>query len=171
MVTSNRSRGRRRSGGSGTAGSRMQKAWYNQHVPPTLVAPGLNSLGSLLVPGTMPNGFQVCTILRFIGRLRVYNITSGQENIGAFGCTVMRRDDLVAADPSSLADLLDWYYLTRWSSWQLTTQGSGFLVEFDIRSMRKIRGEDRSLIFSFENETSSAGTVEYAFETRLLLGR
>ena len=171
MTTSARSGSRRRSAGRGTPGSKMQKAWYNQHVVPTIVAPGANSLGSLLVPGTMPNGFQVCTILRFIGRIRVFNITSGQENNGSIGFTVMRRDDLVAADPDSSADLLDWYYLTRWSSWQLTTQGPGEQFDFDIRTMRKIRGEDRSLVFSFVNESNSAGSVEYSVGVRLLLGR
>jgi len=72
----------------------------------------------------------------------------------------------VAPDPE--ADLIDWYWQ---KNFYLIDSSSVQLHRFpiDIRSARRIRGEDRGLTWVIKNSSGSAGTLVQSVSFRFLL--
>ncbi len=83
----------------------------------------------------------------------------------------MTRDAFAAgAVPDPVSDLVDWYYL-RHEAVRSNDLADIFTREFDIRTSRRIRGQDRTLIAVFDNPAASGVAVDVSISVRLLLQR
>ena len=118
---------------------------------------------------TIPDGYGGgFTVVRMFGDLVYRNVTGSQELQIAFGVAVMTVDALVAgAVPDPNTDLVDWYYHKRLYGFRANIEAVS--NPFEIRTARKIRGEDRTLGFVLDN--IGANTLNFSFNFRLLLMR
>ena len=158
-----------------TRGRRTPTLWWNIQSVPLAVAIGAQAIFDLLPPGTIPVGVQAgVTILRMIGELQLTAQSADQDGFGAFGIALMSRDAVAAsAVPDPIADLVDWYYHQNWFNNESRVgdfQEAG-RTRFDIRTSRKVRGEDRTLAAVFENNAASAQAVKFSVTTRMLLSK
>ena len=142
---------------------------------PLAVAIGGQAIVDLLPPGSVPPAFLAgLVVLRMIGELQLTAQSADQDGFGAFGVTMVTRDAVAgAAVPDPIIDLVDWYYHQNWFNNESRVgdfQEAG-RTRFDIRTARRIRGEDRTLVAVFENNAASAQAVKFSTTVRLLLGR
>ncbi len=107
-----------------------------------------------------------------IFRAKVRPLVNIVQTLGSFG--IFAGNTLAgvprSADPE--IDEVDWYYRTYWQSF--TESGSNPAEErfdHDIRTSRKIRGEDRTMILVVKNHSVSAASVQFGITWRLLLQR
>ena len=153
---------------SGT-GTRQKTLWFNSQSIPATVGIGSPSSFDMTplagIPGAVEGGF---TVRRMILSLNIRPTTTGNNAFGAFGVLVIPRS-ASANLPDPIVDLVDWYLLKHW--WVRGGEiNEIFNFEFDIRTARKVRGEDRSLFHTLSNSASSSSSVEYSASSRLVLG-
>ena len=152
-------------------GARSSKAWYSNGVEQTTVAPGGGLTSNLFQVSTLPQGYLGgYTILRLILRLVVIPIAVAQANnwITAFYTDT---DNGLTVPPNLNADQYDYYYLQGGGNGAALVAPESQILDKDIRTARRIRGEDRTLMFRFENLSSSEGSVNFGVEFRALLTR
>jgi len=164
MTTKRRGRSRR-------SGSRVKTAWWNISTLKTSLGPGAIGIFDLLPIGALPNGFEGgLTVLRMIGALSIVPATANLPVQYAQGVLTMTTQAFTSGNvPNPLVDLVDWYYLQHGFIQQASIETDE--RPFDIRTARRIRGEDRTLVHAIINSASSATTLTYTFSTRLLLAR
>ena len=66
---------------------------------------------------------------------------------------------------------MDWWWLKPFAILGGIGQDLEVSVSFDIKTSRRVRGEDRTLFFVIENASTSVATIEFNFSFRLLLKR
>ena len=160
---------RRRSRSGPRRGPRPALAWMNSATSPTSVLAGVSSFADLLPINRVPDGYAGgLTVRRMLISFNVRGETVNAENTGSFGVSVVTRDAIAGAVlPDPAADLVDWY-VQKNISWFADTLAYR-RWEFDIRTSRKVRGEDRTLVAMFDNGGSAVAT--WTVEWRLLLQR
>ena len=157
-------------------GPRRGLAWFNESFIPTAVAIGAESIVDLTPSAVIPDGYAGgFTVIRMIGQLELTSQTANSDVFGALGIMVASRSavSLAGAMPDPIIDLVDWYYHQHWfnntaSVGDMEAQGRTL---FDIRSARKIRGEDRTLAGVLVNNGASAAAIKWRLSVRLLLQR
>ena len=166
MVT----RGRSRSAPRRRATKRIY-SWFNIQSTVSLLAVGGTTLFDLTplsgLPPQYEGGF---TVLRLIGNLSVRPAVSAQNIVWTHGILATTRQALaLGAIPNPVTDLVDWYM--HHGAYVESDAGGVAAVQFpfDIRTARKIRGEDRTLASTFHNSVGSGGFVETSLYVRLLL--
>ena len=91
------------------------------------------------------------------------------DHYGAFGVSVVTRQAFIAGSlPRPITHLVDWYVLKHF---YMRTEGAletRAIVDVDIRTARKVRGEDRTLVASLETAPAS-GLIRFSIQSRLLL--
>jgi len=114
-------------------------------------------------------GRQGGSVLRFMGRLQIFQTSQNQTVDLALGVTLVSADALAAgAVPDPQTDLQQsWYYWTRIRA-QMAIDDNNISLsrEFDIRTSRRIRSDQR-LILVFE-AGALAGTIGVSVSARLL---
>jgi len=144
-------------------------SWFNIQIPPTLVAAGVQAVSDLLVPALLPSGMQGgMTVLRMILKLSCWVNTLNDTPVGSLGIAVGQRNNL-GGFPSAIIDNLGWYYHTNVSPTGLSNSGPGEVAMVDIRSARKMRGEDMTLASAFEANAGNSGSILFALSIRFLL--
>ena len=148
---------------------RQKTLWWNvQSLPVALAADTVSNIDltpQASIPGAVRGGF---TCRRMLLTLNLRPVNTNVELQGSYGVTVAPLAGL-AALPNPIVDLVDWYVQHSYYSFR-TTAESYLEKSFDIRTSRKVRGEDRSLFFTIRSTVTSGGTMAYTISARLLLG-
>ena len=147
-------------------------AWFNNQSVPISNAPGVQGLFDMLPLTGVPDGYQGGqTVMRMLLKVWARPAAVGFDSYGALGVYAGPRDSLViGAPPDPLTDLVDWYFHTSWYINQSTLM-TELIVKEDIRSARKIRGEDRTLGFVIDPSGASGTAITWSVSARLLLSR
>ena len=167
-----RTRGRSARRGS----PRKQGAWFNSLSAPVAIAIGGQAIIDLTPLAGVPEGFGGgFTVRRMIGWFTGLAAAGNLTVTGALGIYVGDRDAFAAgavADP--LVDLMDWYYLNGYTRRAdvAAERSAPPLGEFDIRSGRRIRGENRTLIAVLDVSAAAAASLDdFQLFVRLYLQR
>jgi len=161
---------RRTSSRRRTRGSSTPTMWWNEQSANNLLAVGASSRFSLAnpnnvnLPGTFQAGFTaVRMILNVIIRSEVLN----QANFGAYGVLV----NTALSTIDAILDLYDYYVHRNWHVLQVapTDLAQAEREDYDIRTARRVRGEQRSLDFVITNNAASGGAIRWTVGARLLL--
>ena len=152
-----------------TYGPKQKTLWWNRaSVPATVTANGtaVFDLTPLVgLPASVEGGF---TCRRMLTSWHIRPVSTGLNAFGAFGVLVAPRS-ASSNLPNPIVDLVDWYLLHHW--WVRAGEVNQiFPFEFDIRTNRKVRGEDRSLFGILASSAASLTSVEYTSHFRLVLG-
>ena len=73
--------------------------------------------------------------------------------------------------PDPITDLVDWYYQTSYWVNQETERSAEAIAKIDLRSARRIRGEDRTLAMVIESNPGSEASLQVSPWARMLLKR
>ncbi len=116
------------------------------------------------MPGTFEAGF---TVVRMIIEVLLRSNALNQSNFGAYG--VLLRTGAATID--AILDLYDYYLHQNWTNRANipSDPAQSYRQRYDIRSARRVRGEQRSLDFIMTNNAASAGNVIWAVSARMLL--
>ncbi len=127
----------------------------------------------MLPAAFIPEGFQGgLTVIRTILQVKVRAEADNSNCFGAVGVTVSTRDALAAlAMPEPITDLVDWYYLTSYWVNQESERSATAIAEIDLRSARRIRGEDRTLVMVIQANPGSEASLQVSPMARMLLRR
>ena len=139
--------------------------WNTQSVPATVAAGALLNFptaGEKLTNWPAKDGG--FTILRAILTVAIRNVTANQDIFGAFSLTVVT-NNVSGTDP--IQDDLDAY--VHQNFWQRGADAEPHAYNYDLRSARRIRGEDRELDFDLANNSASSGSLAVSFCARLLI--
>ena len=151
-------------------GTRRSTAWFNNSNTPLTIAAFASGVFDLLPLAGIPEGFAGgLTVLRMIGHL---DVRSDQTNelVYSAGIALMTRDAFAAgATPDPVTDLVDWYWLD--SRFIRSSVLETVNTPFDIRTARKVRGEDRTLAFIIQNNGPGTANLAFMIHVRLLLAR
>ena len=164
-----RNRGRR---SSVRTAPRPARAWFNQSGVPTTIS--VNSQGALdLLPlGELPDGYGGgCTVRRLIGKVMFFGTIIDTDAYFTWGVTLLTRDALTAlALPDPISDLVDWYYHTVGYARENAFAGQTVTtIEYDIRTSRRIAGEDRTLAAIMHVSPASGTSIRFVSYHRMLL--
>jgi len=134
------------------------------------LAPGASSRVALVNPQntSLPDTFEAgLTVIRMILKVVINSETINQDNFGAFGAFL--NVNFQAVD--TILDLLDYYLHQNWTNVLTLANDSSQYWErnYDIRTARRIRGNDRQLDFAVTNNAGSAGSIKWSVDARLLL--
>ncbi len=90
-----------------------------------------------------------------------------QVNFGAYGVYV--RVGAVVID--TILDLYDYYLHQNWDNVTSSVSDAAqmYRKDYDIRTARRIRGEDRQLTFAITNNAASGGSIVWTVSGRFLL--
>ena len=165
-MTTRRARGR----SSFKRGPRPTMAWFNngldiQSLPANTNATSILTSTAPPMPAGFPSGF---TILRCLVKLVIKQDAAGVDAEGLAALYVAADGSLVTP-PDLNADLMDYY----WFQGIQVPSNTALLpksYDVDLRSGRKVRGEDRGLIFQLLN-TSLVNPLTFGLEVRMLLKR
>jgi len=112
------------------------------------------------------------TVVRLILKVIAFADAANVNLFGSVGVAAITRDALAAAEvPDPVTDLVDWYYQGAYFMKNETEQLATTIVDVDLRTARKIRGEDRTLAFIFQSASGSGGAVTMSPIVRMLLMR
>ncbi len=117
----------------------------------------------------LPDTFQAgLTVIRMIIGVTLRATGAGQIIFGNWGAYVA---DDTSSGTDTILDLLDYYLLRPWYHIQSdVNDGNQVLREnFDIRTMRKLRGRERRLRWTLTNNAASGGSVSFNVNVRFLL--
>ena len=116
------------------------------------------------MPGTFQAGF---TVVRMILDVILRANANNQALFGAYGVFV--NTALSAID--TILDLYDYYVHQNWTQISVNANDTAqaYVRRYDIRTARRVRGEQRSLSFAITNNSGSAGSVIWAVSARCLL--
>ena len=148
-------------------------AWFNLSIPPQTVAIGAIAAIDLLPTAQIPVGFEGgLTVIRMIAQVNETGLLTGNNFFGAHAVYLLTRAALTALGIASpIDDLVDWYYHKGYTSNALGPQLTPETDQVDIRTARRIRGNDRTLAFVMEVNGASQQSVSVSANFRLLLAR
>ena len=156
---------RRRRSSSRSRAPRRRTLWWNVATVPLSVTGGvianLTMAGFTIpaFPSILRNGFKSIRML-----LEVELHLNSPISTDAYGAFAAYVGDENIGVVSPVADLYDYYVHQNWSA---NNDGQSKYYNYDIRTARNVRGEQRNLRFSFENVGIDNVTMRVA--TRLLL--
>ena len=161
---------RRTSGRRRGAGSSTPTMWWNQQSAENILGAGASQSFQLANPtdATMPGTFQAgFTVVRMILDVILRANANNQALFGAYGVFV--NTALSAID--TILDLYDYYVHQNWTQISVNANDTAqaYVRRYDIRTARRVRGEQRSLSFAITNNSGSAGSVIWAVSARCLL--
>jgi len=142
--------------------------WFNNGVDLATLAGSSSITLPILTAGTYPDYLLTsgCTILRMILRL-TFGASLVGEVVNALAAVYVGTRGSAATPPSLNADLANYYWFCGVQTPANPVTTPAAVVEADIRSKRKIRGEDTDLFWRFTNNETTA--VQVGFEARFLL--
>ena len=143
-------------------------SWFNNQSVPATLAIGAQSIFQLdaSLPSALNAGY---TILRMVLGLAIVSPSSNVDILGAHGVSLVTQDALTAgAVPDPETDLVDWYLLDHFYL-EMGSSERAQQYQWDIRSKRRIRGGDRTIVHVMDNSVSSTGTLRYSVWFRLLV--
>jgi len=109
------------------------------------------------------------TVVRVIGNLNIRPIGLGTRSDGAFGLATMDKDALVGLTaPDPLDDDAGWMWWQHFNAEQGIDVGA-LNITLDVRSKRKLRGDNTGLALLVEMNPGAVGSVEFTFGFRVLL--
>ena len=151
---------------------RTPTVWFNIGSVPATVVAGLKIVFDLLPVSELPAALLAgSTVLRMIGKYTILNQTDNVNVFGAYAVAVVTRAALAAGSvPEPIGDLVDWYYHDGFNVRQEVNRDTRE-VTFDIRTARRIRGEDRTLMAICENSSASVSSLVFYTSMRLLMSR
>jgi len=161
---------RRRTSRSRSRGPRPTMAWFNNGLDPQTLSANTNVTSNLTgAHPPFPDGFQSgFTILRLLVNLAIAPSVTNAAVLG-LAAIYVGVDNLISTPPNLNADLLDYYWFQ-----ELQTMPGGLNVgrqyEVDLRSARKVRGENRSLFFQMINN-DLVNDLTFGLGVRMLLKR
>ena len=142
-------------------------AWYNNGLDMQNLAGSTSATSQMLALGTMPEGFvSGLTILRLIGRVTVAAQAAINVVNALFAFYVATRPSLTTP-PNLNADFLDYYLFGGIQIPQTGGEEHVLTIPFDIRTARRVRGEDRGLFFRITNNEVTG--LQFGVEARFLL--
>ena len=144
--------------------------WWNEQSANNTLAPGLTNRFGLATPNNvaLPATFQAgLTVVRMIIDVIIKGATINAFNFGAFGVMV----NTAGATLDAIIDLYDWYLHQNWAQTNTLTNDSAqwYRRSYDIRTARRVRGEQRSLDFAITNNAASPGSIVWTVNSRMLL--
>ena len=145
--------------------------WYHVSVVPVDIPAGVGAVAdlmpALILPPALQGGY---TAKRLIGRFQFGSTAIGPGNDinGGIGIYAGTRSSL-AAPPNAVLDFVDWWWNHPFS-FQVGFTGDKYSVDIDLRSGRKVRGEDRTIGISIDNSILSQ-TIRVYFSARMWLSR
>ena len=150
-------------------GRRTQNSWFNIGFSADVAAVGI-SAANLLPQGTMPIGWASgFTIRRLLFDLALSGQAGSTQVQAALGFWVGPWTSITSDPALPGTELMNWYLHANVDS--LTTADSGPRnYKWDIRTVRRISGEDRTLGFVIEGAAAGAA-FHYEAAVRLLLTR
>jgi len=161
---------RRASRRSFSRGSKPIMSWFNDGVDLATLAGSTSLTSPLLQNVILPVGFASgYTILRMIGRI-VFAANTATSLVNAVAAIWTAPTLSLTTPPNLNADLLDYYYFTGLQAPEGVVGASGPQMGeriFDIRSARRVRGEERGMFFRVTNNT--ANLMQVGLEFRMLL--
>ena len=141
--------------------------WFHNQGVPAIVLPNSQSTLELtplsLLPGGLEGGF---TCHRLIASLSLVPVGANLDVYGSMGVYVAPR---AATAPNPITDNLDWYWHYDFVERQAILNIVRHAV--DIRTGRKVRGEDRTITATIFNNVGSATSIVWSIETRMWLTR
>ena len=159
-----RGRGRR----SSSRGSKPIMLWYNNGVDLQSLAASTSITAPLLTTGVIPEAYlHGMTILRLILRIA---FSQGATNaiVNAVTAFYVGTKGTAGLPPNLNADLANYYYYGGLQLPLANQSGSpGRILEADIRTKRRIRGEDTDLFWRVTN--NEATDMQVGMEMRILL--
>jgi len=116
------------------------------------------------MPGTFQAGL---TVVRMILEVIVHTVTVNQNVFGAFG--VMVNTAVSAID--AILDLYDYYLHQNFYTTAVSPNalGASEVHRYDIRTARRVRGEQRTLDFVITNNAASVSSLNWSVSARMLL--
>ncbi len=135
------------------------------------LAPGASARFALVAPGVstgLPARFDAgLTVIRMIISVVIRTLTVTVGTFGAFGVFV----NTAASAIDAIIDLYNYYLHQNW--WNTNTvirdYNQTYRREYDIRTARRVSGEQRSLDFAITNNAAAAASIEWSVNARLLL--
>ena len=145
-------------------------AWFNngldiQSLPANTNVTAILTSTAPPMPAGFPSGF---TILRCLVKLVIKQDAAGVDAEG-LAALYVATDGALVMPPNLQADLLDYY----WFQGVQVPSNIALLptrYDVDLRSARRVRGEDRGLLFQLLN-TSLVNPLTFGLEVRMLLKR
>jgi len=141
-------------------------SWMNDGVDMQNLAASTSLTSLLMQTSVLPAGFASgYTILRLIGRI-IFAAGVATDVVNAIAAFYVALDNALTVPPNLNADLLDYYLFTGLQA-PISVANGASQVSFDLRSARKVRGEDRGLFFRVTN--NEASIMQVGMEFRALL--
>ena len=145
-------------------------AWYNISSVPAVLSGNSQAHLDLSILEDIPDGYSAgFTCLRLILQVIAQPGAASTDHYGAFGVSVVSRDSFIAgALPNPITHLMDWYVLKHFYMRTESDLIAHPIVDVDIRTARKVRGEDRTIVATLETAPAS-GLIRFSIQARLLL--
>jgi len=157
-----RGRGRR----SFRRAPRAPMSWFNDGIDVQNLAGSTSLTSELMQTAVLPEGFiSGMTILRLLVRIS-FAAQAAADVVNAIAAFYVATRPSLTTPPNLNADLLD-YYLFAGLQAPTTAGAVAHSQVYDIRSMRRIRGEDRGLFFRVTNNEVTG--IQVGMEMRALL--
>jgi len=159
---------RRTSAGRRRAGTATPTMWWNEQSANNSLGIGASNRVSLVNPTVLPGTFEAgLTIVRMILTVLIRSSTTNVVNFGAWGVLV----NTAALVVDAIIDLYDYYIHQNWTNVANVVNDSAgmWTREYDIRTARRLRGENRTLDFVITNNAASGGTIFWTASARFLL--
>ena len=145
--------------------------WWNISSVPASVAIGSQLVFDLTPLAALPAGLEGgFTCKRMIITARLRQAAFDATSLGAFGVLVATR--VASLDlPDAIVDLVDWYLQQGWDAFRESDDPVVKEFNYDIKTARKVRGEDRTLWFVTNNSAASAAAIVASATVRMWLQR
>ena len=119
---------------------------------------------SASLPATFEAGV---TIVRLIIDVVIRSAVAGQTLFGAWGVFMNTAQSAI----DTILDLYDYYLHQNWSVLQSNANDTAqaWRRSYDIRTARRVRGEQRHLDFAITNNAASGGSAIWNVSARMLL--
>jgi len=158
-----RSRGR----SSRSRASKKPMLWFNNGTDLFALGGNTSFTQPVLSAGTYPDYLlHGLTILRIILRI-TFSPQNIAEIVNAVAAVYVGSRGTAGLPPNLNADLANYYYFTSLQAPQSPAGIQATVVQADIRSKRRIRGEDTDLFFRVTN--NEATPMQVGMEARMLL--
>ena len=149
--------------------ARQPMTWYNDAADLQSLAGSSARTVPLFQISTLPEGFIAgFTILRLILRI-TYGPSTAATIVNAVNAIWVATRPSLVNPPNLNADLLDYYYYEDLQSPSSPVDAPNMVRQIDLRSKRRVRGEDRGLFWRVENNETTL--MQCGMSLRALLVR
>ena len=134
---------------------RKPTAWYNDGIDLQSLAASTSLTAPLFQSSTLPEGFlSGFTVVRLIATI-AFGPSTAATIVNAVGALYVATRDSLTTPPNLNADLLDYYWYGDLQSPSTVVGAPTQRVEIDLRSARRVRGEDRGIFFRVTNNEAT----------------